>query len=109
RGEDEEGPSFSLNRDSAIDKAALVVIDECSMVDEEVGRDLLSFGKPVLVLGDPAQLPPIAGGGFFTEVEPDIMLTEVHRQAADDPIIHLSMLAREGRGLDYGIYGDSRV
>ena len=37
------------------------------MVDEQLGRDLLSFGTPVLVLGDPAQLPPISGGGFFTE------------------------------------------
>ncbi len=37
---------------------------------------------PLLVLGDPAQLPPIQGGGFFTDCEPDVMLTEVHRQAA---------------------------
>ena len=48
-------------------RPALIVIDECSMVDAEIGRDLLSFGVPVLVLGDPAQLPPIAGGGFFTD------------------------------------------
>ncbi|MEO8669294.1 MAG: AAA family ATPase, partial [Bauldia sp.] len=88
RGEDEDGPTFVLNDDSAAGKAALIVIDECSMVDADIGRDLLSFGAPVLVLGDPAQLPPIAGGGFFTESEPDSMLTEVHRQAADDPIIH---------------------
>ena len=45
------------------------------MVDAELGRDLLSFGKPILVLGDPAQLPPVKGGGFFTEAEPDVMLT----------------------------------
>ncbi len=66
------------------------------MVDAELGRDLLSFGKPVLVLGDPAQLPPVRGGGFFTEADPDVMLTEVHRQAADNPIIQMSMLVREG-------------
>jgi cell division transport system ATP-binding protein len=69
--------------------SSLVIIDECSMVDAELGRDLLSFGKPVLVLGDPAQLPPVKGGGFFTDAEPDVMLTEVHRQAADNPIIRL--------------------
>jgi exodeoxyribonuclease-5 len=109
RGEDETGPTFVLNDDSAAGKAALIVIDECSMVDAEIGRDLLSFGKPVLVLGDPAQLPPIAGGGFFTEAEPDVMLTEVHRQAADDPIVRLSMIVREGGALERGIYGDSRV
>lgn len=107
RGEDENGPTFVLNEDSAAGKAALVVIDECSMVDDEIGRDLLSFGTPVLVLGDPAQLPPIAGGGFFTDAEPDVMLTEVHRQAADDPIVRLSMIVREGGRLEYGVYGES--
>ena len=103
-----EEPSFELNEDSEAANAALIVIDECSMVDEEFGRDLLSFGKKVLVLGDPAQLPPVKGGGYFTEAEPDVMLTEVHRQAADDPIIRLSMIVREGRRLEYGVYGRRR-
>ena len=109
RGEEDEVPTFDLNEDSAAGKASLIVIDECSMVDEEVGRDLLSFGVPVLVLGDPAQLPPVAGGGFFTDAEPDIMLTEVHRQATDNPIIRLSMIVRAGGALEQGAYGASRV
>jgi exodeoxyribonuclease-5 len=79
------------------------------MVDAELGRDLLSFGKPVLVLGDPAQLPPIKGGGFFTETEPEAMLTEVHRQAAGNPIIRLSMLIREGGRLSPGHHGSCRI
>jgi ATP-dependent exoDNAse (exonuclease V) alpha subunit len=109
RGVDEEAPTFMLNPESPATKAKLIVIDECSMVDEELGRDLMSFGTPVLVLGDPAQLPPVKGGGYFTDVEPDAMLTEVHRQAADDPIIHMSMLVREGGRLTVGNYGESKV
>ncbi len=110
RGEEgEELPAFVLNPKSAAATADLVVIDECSMVDEELGRDLLSFGTPVLVLGDTAQLPPVKGGGFFTEAAPDAMLTEVHRQAADNPIIRMSMDVRGGRRLALGAYGDSRV
>src|SRR2546423_5553715 len=108
-GEEDEVPTFVLHQDSAAGKAALIVIDECSMVDEEVGRDLLSFGVPVLVLGDPAQLPPVAGGGFFTDAEPDAMLTEVHRQAQDDPIVRLSMQVRAGERLTPGEYGRSSV
>ncbi len=104
-----EEPTFVLNRQSDVKKAELVIVDECSMVDAELGEDLLSFGVPVLVLGDPAQLPPVKGGGFFTEHEPDIMLTEVHRQAENDPIIRLSMLAREGEPLPLGEYGETRV
>jgi exodeoxyribonuclease V len=104
-----EEPSFVLNDESDAAHAKLIVIDECSMVDEELGRDLLSFGKKVLVLGDPAQLPPVKGGGFFTEAEPDVMLTQVHRQAADNPIVRLSMTIREGGTLSRGTYGETRV
>jgi len=105
----EETPSFELWDDAPASKAKLIVIDECSMVDAELGRDLLSFGAPLLVLGDPAQLPPIQGGGFFTEAQPDAMLTEVHRQAQDDPIVRMSMAVREGRSLERGTFGDSEV
>jgi exodeoxyribonuclease-5 len=104
-----EEPSFVLNDDSPASKASLIVIDECSMVDEELGRDLLSFGKKVLVLGDPAQLPPVKGGGFFTEQAPDVMLTEVHRQAAGNPIVRLSMQIRAGEKLALGDHGAMRV
>jgi len=105
----EELPSFDLWDEAPASKAELIIIDECSMVDAELGRDLLSFGVPVLVLGDPAQLPPIQGGGFFTEAEPDAMLTEVHRQAQDDPIVRLSMDIRAGEYLEPGRYGGTEV
>jgi exodeoxyribonuclease-5 len=107
-------PAFAINRASPASKARLIVVDECSMVDEKLGRDLLSFGTKVLVLGDPGQLPPVTSGegkgaGFFTEAEPDFMLTEIHRQARDNPIIALAETVREGGRPDYGSYGDSRV
>jgi exodeoxyribonuclease-5 len=105
----DEQPTFELWDDAPASKAKLIIIDECSMVDAELGRDLMSFGCPLLVLGDPAQLPPIQGGGFFTSAEPDAMLTEVHRQAQDDPIVRLSMDVREGRGIEVGAYGDTEV
>jgi exodeoxyribonuclease-5 len=109
--EDEDGadPTFTLNPDSPVRFAKLVIIDECSMVDEELGQDLLSFGTKILVLGDPAQLPPVKGDGFFTSAEPDFMLTDIHRQAADNPIIRLSIDVREGRRLQIGQYGDSKI
>jgi exodeoxyribonuclease-5 len=105
----EEIPAFDLWDEAPASKAELIIIDECSMVDAELGRDLLSFGVPLLVLGDPAQLPPIQGGGFFTEAEADMMLTEVHRQAQDDPIVRLSMDVRAGDYLEPGRYGDTEV
>ena len=113
--EDEEtgktsvAPMFSINRQSPLAKAALIIIDECSMVDEQLGKDLMSFGTPILVLGDPGQLPPVSGGGFFTEQEPDYLLSEIHRQAKDNPIIHLAMDVREGREIMRGDYGAAQV
>lgn len=86
---------YVLDKDAMAD-VSLVIIDECSMVDEKLGRDLLSFGKPVLVLGDPEQLPPVNGGGFFTEHDPHFMLDEVHRQAAESPILRLATEIRLG-------------
>ena len=105
----EENPSFELWDDAPASNAKLIIIDECSMVDAELGRDLMSFGVPLLVLGDPAQLPPIQGGGYFTDAEPDVMLTEVHRQAQDDPIVRLSMDIRAGNRWREGQYGETQV
>jgi exodeoxyribonuclease-5 len=102
-------PTFTLNEDGPASRASLIVIDECSMVDAELARDLLSFGKPILVLGDPFQLPPVKGGGYFTEAAPDVMLTQIHRQAEDNPIIRLSQIVRSGGELKDGSYGETRV
>lgn len=87
----------------------LVIIDECSMVGEKVGNDLLAFGKPVLVLGDPAQLPPVGDGGFFTNGKPDVMLTEIHRQKEGCGILDIATAVRSGAGLRVGTYEESRV
>lgn len=101
--------SFKLNADSDLRSAKLLVVDEVSMVDDTLARDLLSFKVPILVLGDPAQLPPVKGEGYFINSAPDVMLTEVHRQAQDNPIIRLSMDVREGGRLERGKHGESLV
>lgn len=109
--EDEETGKvhFEFNPDGPISEAGLLIVDEVSMVGEELGMDCLRYGVKILVLGDPFQLPPIHGEGFFTDREPDVLLDEIHRQAADNPIIRMSMDIRLGRGLQPGEYGDSYV
>lgn len=87
---------FIWDSDGACASADLIVIDECSMVDKDLAMDILRYKKPILVLGDPAQLPPVKGAGYFTEVTPDAMLTEIHRQAGDNPIIRLATDVRQG-------------
>ena len=97
-------PRFVLNEQSLVREAELIVLDEVSMVGPEMAADLLAFGKPILVLGDPGQLPPIKGEGAFTKDAPDIMLTEIHRQARESAIIRLATMARQGEPIGFGQY-----
>ena len=101
-----KGPRFSLNLESDLKTAEVVVIDECSMIDQYVGKDLESFGRKLLVIGDPNQLPPVYGAGYFTSREPDAYIDEIHRQALDSPILRLADLARRGERLPVGPTGD---
>lgn len=91
--------SFELSDMSMAASAELIVLDECSMVDEKIADDLRSFEKKILIMGDPGQLPPINGPGSFTNREPDAFLKEIHRQAADSPILELATMARKGIAL----------
>lgn len=95
-------PRFGLNAESEARDCKLLVLDEVSMVGPEMAADVLSFGKPVLVLGDPGQLPPIKGEGTFTQQRPDVLLSEIHRQAEESAIIRLATAARKGQPIPYG-------
>lgn len=100
---------FTLNDESELHEAALLVCDEVSMVNEEMGQDLLSFGVPILVVGDRGQLDPIKGEGFFMKREPDVELTKIERVALDNPLIWLANEVRMGNSLKPGSYGTSKV
>jgi exodeoxyribonuclease-5 len=102
-----DSPAFSVNPSSPIRECDLVVLDECSMISERMGRDLLSFKVPILVLGDPYQLPPVKGAGFFTNGTPDVLLEQVHRQAQESGVLRFATDLRNGMSvLTAGHYGD---
>lgn len=102
-----DGPQFLMRGDTDFSDTELIVIDEASMVGNKVTQDLLSFGVPILAIGDPGQLPPVGDEAGFTAGTPDAFLTEIHRQAADNPIIWLSKQVREGKPLKRGRHGDN--
>lgn len=102
-------PRFSLNLGSAVQTHELGYLDEVSMVNDKMGLDWLSFGKKTLVTGDPFQLPPVAGEGYFTRRTPNLMLTEIHRQARDNPLIKVASEIRDSKLPAPGRYGDSLV
>lgn len=94
-------------RDYIDDKYDLVIIDEASMVDGEIFKDILSYGLPVIAVGDHGQLPPV-GGKFNLMENPEITLTKIHRHDGMSPesraILKLSEMARNDGHIPFGVY-----
>lgn len=78
-------------RDEPLD---IGLIDEASMLDQRQFDDLRELFSTLVVFGDPAQLAPVGGGGgMIFDAMPEesrLMLSRVHRQAADNPILDLA-------------------
>jgi len=95
--------TFCYSKD-ALSRGSLVVLDECSMVDTRMLALFLHRCVParhVLLVGDKDQLPPIGAGMPFRELVEDgwvpaFVLTCVHRQNGDSPILELAARVRAG-------------
>ncbi len=77
----------------------LIVIDEASMVSDDMLDVLRGFRVPILAVGDHGQLPPVKGQGSLMKA-PDLRLEQIHRQAAGNPIIALSARIRAMGDID---------
>lgn len=75
------------------------------MVPKSMSDDLLSFGIKIIAIGDNGQLLPVFGKSDFLD-NPDAVLTEIMRQKEGDPILFLADLARKGKEIPIGKYGD---
>lgn len=82
----------------------VIILDEASMVNEFIFRDLASLGIPILAVGDHGQLPPVRGSFNLME-RPIIKLETIMRQAEGNPIIRMAQMAREEGKIPYGQYG----
>lgn len=86
----------------------LIIVDEATMVNDDLAEDILSFGIKTVFIGDNNQLPPVFGVSSIM-LNPDFWLTKIMRQAEDNPIIYLSQRVLNRQPLIYGEYGESRV
>lgn len=101
----EESARFCL-KEELDPRYELIIIDEGSMVGGRLLADILSFGIPVLMVGDPNQLPPVNDTTVFNSC--DYYLDEIVRQAQGSPVIYLSQEILHGR-LQLGVYGSCMV
>lgn len=71
-----------------------IIIDESSMVSEEIDKDLKTFNIPIIYIGDHGQLQPIGDNSFNIMKNPDYKLETIHRNAG--PIAHFASFIRKG-------------
>lgn len=94
------------------DAVDIIIVDEASMVDEEIAQHLAETGVPTVYVGDYNQLPPV-GKPFGVDLRrPDARLTQIMRQAGDSDIItvaHEILKLRKMPAVVTGKVGVSRV
>jgi exodeoxyribonuclease-5 len=103
---------FELKKPDSLKDLDLIVIDEYSMINDNMIKEILSFNRKVLFIGDVAQLQPIFGGNTFILNDAEVNLTDQKRAE----VLSLKTLnndARNGIALPYTIstkynkyYGD---
>lgn len=104
---------FKLSPEKIIG-ADLIIIDEYSMVNDRILNDLFAVSScKILALGDPGQLPPVEGTNTLS---PDYVLTEVFRQALENPVLAAATFVRENDRLpletvknDHGCFARVRM
>lgn len=73
--------AIAVYEETGYPAAEVLVIDEASMVSEQVASDLIRTGSRLVFVGDPAQLPPVKAQRSQQAMgNPHHLLTKVHRQ-----------------------------
>lgn len=93
-----------------LDDYSLIVIDEVSMVPQNMIDQLLSYGVHIIFLGDPFQLPPVdTDNGNHLLDTPHVFLDEIMRQAEDSEIVSLGYKIRKFQPVEFGCGRDTAV
>lgn len=95
-------PEFSPKKEPTIEYYKLVVVDEASMLNTDLWEMLKTqarrFHTKLFLLGDRCQLPPVKEDISKVFTDPDITykydLTQVERQAGDNPLMLIYDLIR---------------
>ena len=100
--------NFVAGKNSDITDYMYVIVDEVSMLNDDLFRQLMKFKDKIrlIFMGDPAQIPPI-GKEHCLPFMPDcpyalrkLELTEIMRQKGDHPIVDAGMKLRENLKLE---------
>lgn len=92
--------TFKLTGTTIIDRNQLIIIDEASMVGNDMltllAKQIKDINSKILFVGDPYQLPPIAQRcSVFDGSLPTSELVTVHRQTGGNPILDKAIEFRD--------------
>lgn len=80
----------------------LIVVDEISMLSNDLWMQLLKHNVHIIACGDPFQIPPIQKNADNHVLDtPHVFLDEIMRQAAESEIVRLSMDIRNFQPINY--------
>jgi exodeoxyribonuclease-5 len=85
----------------------LLIVDESSMMTQDMFNLINRKSFKTLYIGDHFQLPPVKDD-FNIMLKPDFKMERVLRQNEDNPIIQLAEMARNGKSIPLGTYGTSK-
>lgn len=95
-----EVTGFELVPKKRLMDISLIVVDEASMVSNDLYEDLLSFEIPILFVGDHGQLGPVETNSYVLPFnlmrKPSLKLEEVFRFGSSSDLIDLSDRIRKG-------------
>lgn len=104
-GYDPDKQGFAHDKENKL-SYRVILLDESSMVDIPIFHALLSaidFSRTTLImLGDPAQLPPVGVGEVFSDIlkyrlVPNVTLDKIYRQAENAVITQFAQVVRNGQ------------
>jgi len=94
---------FEFNREKPL-PYKVVLLDEAGMVNTQIFYRLALAVSPqtiFILIGDPAQLPPIGAGNVFADILPKsylahTSLTRIFRQSEDSVLVYFANIIRKG-------------
>lgn len=84
----------------------IVIVDEASFLPKYLETQISSYNVPILEMGDPVQLPPVAGEQCFHMDNLDYFMTDIMRQNRDSEIVQLATSIRNYEPVTLSNYGD---
>lgn len=78
----------------------LIIVDEASFLPKDLEDVLKGYNIPILEIGDPIQLPPVASQQVFNEDVLDYFIEGVMRQNKDSEIYDLATKLRQHKNVD---------